>query len=121
VFQTISLIVHSEVPSLQNPYTDSPAQASKKFNEGRELDISTAFFNTGDETLLGSDSVGQLFLDKTGAEPLFFELLPDNEGIALHLALIPLRRSNRAEILGNEVFDWGQVILKAVHLFLYKY
>ena len=76
-----------------------------------------AFFHAGNEAFLGSDSVGQLLLGKTGAEPLFFELLTDDEGIALHLELIPLRGSNRADVLRNEVFDRCQVhLLEALHL-----
>ena len=88
-----------------------PSQPSEKLNKGGKLNIGTAFFHAGNEALLGSNSVGQLLLGKTSAEPLFFELLSDNEGIALHLELIPLWGSNRAEILSNEVFDWSQVRL----------
>ena len=102
--------------SLQNPYTDLPAQASEKFDEGGELDIGMAFLYAGDETFLGSDSVGQLLLSKAGAEPLFFELLSDNKGITFHLKLIPLLGSDLPEILGNEVFDGNQVLLEALHL-----
>ena len=84
-----------------------PAQPSEKLNKGGELNVSTAFFHAGNEALLGSDSIGQLLLGKTGAEPLFFELFSDDEGIALHLKLVPLWGSNRTEVLGNEIFDRG--------------
>ncbi len=94
-----------------------PAKPSEKFDEGGELDVGSTFFHAGDEALLGSDSVGQLLLGKTGAEPLFFELLSDNEGVALYLELIPLRGSNQAEVLSNKVFDRCQVhLLEALHL-----
>jgi hypothetical protein len=66
-------------------------QTTEEFDKGGELDIGMAFFHTGDEAFLGSDSVGQLLLGQAGPEPLFFELLSDDEGIALHLELIPLR------------------------------
>ena len=75
-----------------------------------------ALFHAGDEAFLGSDSIGQLLLGKACPEPLFFELLTDDEGIALHLELIPLRGSNRADVFRNEVFDWCQVLLGARHL-----
>ena len=91
--------------SLKNPNTDLPTQPSEKFDKCGELDIGMAFFHTGDEAFLGSDSIGQLLLSKTSAEPLFFELLSDNKGITFHLKLIPLRGSDLPEILGNEVFD----------------
>lgn len=81
-----------------------------------------ALFHAGDEAFLGSDSIGQLLLGKACPEPLFFELLTDDEGIALHLELIPLRGSNCPEILGNEVFNGCQVhLLEVILLHLSDY
>lgn len=100
--------------SLQNPYTDLPAQASEEFDEGGELDIGMALLDAGDETFLGPNPGCQLFLGKARPEPLAFELFSDNEGVALHFELIPLWGSYLSEILGNEVFDRCHVFLEAI-------
>ena len=80
--------------------------------------------NPRDETLLGPDLFSQLLLREARFTTLRFQTLSYDEGVALHLELIPLLGPWGAKILGNQFFDGRQnqfLIILFIHTIFYSH